>query len=200
MLQLKIDIQGGNGPIVDWRDGYAAKITGAAAGAVRNLVRTNLEARPGRQYWKEAAQHIETKITADTSAEVSVNYRGVALHFYGTEGLPGGVLKATGRPSAFTGKPTKMLLLPFKDSPLRLRRVALYEVGIEPDKVFVLKKNGRALLMANTGEGEPVGLGMLKASVTMAPDPTVLPAEEKMQTAAADAAQKTLEILRLFDR
>lgn len=192
MLHLQIEVEGGALPF-EWKAMHNRLVSGSAAGEVQKLTAAHLNARPSRQYWQEAAMHVETAVEGGATV-VSVNHRGAALHFYGTAGLPGGELRATGRTSLVTGKPTKRLLIPTDDSPLRKGRVELYELGVAPEDMSVHRKGERAWLFADIG-GEEVLLGSLVAAVRMEPDPTVLPPDSTLAAAAERGAQKALQIL-----
>lgn len=184
MLNFRIAVSGG--ARIEWRGRiYENLIAGSAAGELRKTVSAHLDARGGQSYWKEAAKRVETASTQDGAA-VSINHRGVRLHYYG------GTVYPTGRPSAVTGKPTKRLLIPTEESPLRKRRVALYELGLDKKAVHV--EGGK--LIADMG-GVPVVLGLLARKAEHPADPTVLPGEADMAAALHTGASKALKRLNL---
>lgn len=186
MLEIRIDVSGGKLPEI----GTAAQLRrmrGAAAGNVRQLVHDHLAARPGRSYWKEAAEATEVEEQGGELV-VSVNHVGVGLHYHG------GKVKPTGRISSVTGKPVKRLLVPFEDSPLRVQKAELYELGIPPQDMFVLRGKRHAVLAARRGQGEPLYLGVLLASVEISEDKTVLPDDAALLDAARAGAEKVLDL------
>lgn len=185
MLNFKITVTGGGTPC-KWRAGLHEKIvTGSAAGELQKLMAAHLDARGGRSYWHEAAKHVETSAN-EAGAVVSINHRGVRLHFYG------GTVKPTGRISNVTGKPIKRLLIPGENSPLRKANVELYELGLDRDAVRI--EEGK--LMADIG-GVPVELGVLAKKAEHDPDPTVLPKPEQMAEALHTGAAKALQRLNI---
>lgn len=192
MLHLKISISAAKLPL-QWGEREQAGVERSAANRVRALTKQHLEAKGGRSYWSDAANATEVK-QVDGQLLVSVNHIGVRLHYYGTAGLPGGVLRATGRVSAATGKPTKRLLIPNEESPLRRAGVKLYELGLAEQDVSVHRKNGRAWLFGRMG-GQEVLLGQLVESVHMDADPTTLPPDSALSDAAAEGALAKLKQL-----
>ena len=185
MLNFKITIEGGDTPL-KWRAGiYEKLVAGSAAGELKKVVAANLDKRKGRNYWHEAAKHVETSAT-QSGSEVSINHRGVRLHLYG------GTVRPSGRTSAVTGKPIKKLLIPTDDSPLRKRGVALYELGLARDAVH---REGSKLI-ADMG-GVPVVLGLLADKAEHKPDPSVLPGASEMNDALMRGASKAINKLEL---
>lgn len=115
-------------------------------------------------------------------AEVAIFQKGVRLHW------KGGTVRPTGRTSEATGKPTKSLLIPFADSPLRKRRVTLAELHLPADSIHVLKsRNGCPILAATKSlktRTNLVWLGKLVKAASFRPRPEVLPAAEALQRSA----------------
>lgn len=185
MLQFKLTVSGGGTPCA-WRKGaHDREVNEAAANHLRKLLKQHLEARGGRKYWKDAAESVETEIS-DAGAVVSINHRGVRLHFYG------GIVKPTGRISNVTGKPIKRLLIPGANSPLRKARAELYELGINRQSVHI----AGGALMADIG-GVPVMLGVLARQSVHEPDPTVLPSDDRLRDELRAAARDVLDKLNL---
>lgn len=188
MLEIHIKVTGGELPDIGSAE-VQRRLRGAAAGHVRKLLHDHLAARPGRSYWKEAAEATEVEASGGQYT-VAVHQRGVALHYYG------GTVKPTGRISSVTGKPIKRLLIPFDDSPLRKQKAELSELGIDPGDMFVLKKPARAILAAKQGSGVLM-LGVLKTQQKFDADKTVLPTEEAMRQAGAEGANEAMNLLNL---
>ncbi len=169
-----------------WKPGiYDRVISGSGADELCRTIAEHLEAKPGRKYWKDAANATEAATDANGTT-VSINQRGVRLHFYG------GTVRPSGRISNVTGKPIKRLLIPTEDSPLRKTRSELYELGLDPESVHVA--GGR--LIADMG-GVPVVLGLLARQTVHEPDPSVLPTTAEMEQALHDGAAKSLRLLNL---
>jgi len=127
---------------------------------------------------------------------VTVSHTGVRLH------LLGGTVRATGRISPVTGRPTKSLLVPGPDSPLRKRRITLAEAGIPQEEIMVLYSvKSRMPYLARVQERKRMykgwkqkitPLGLLLKSVTHDPDRTVLPSDAELTDAVKTSAVDTL--------
>lgn len=138
-----------------------------------------------RRYWKDARNSTKVEMRGDSCA-VSVNHKGVRLHWQGGEVRP------TGRPSEATGRPTRRLLIPFAESPLRKRRETLAETmsrGAMADyRVVVIGgKNGSALLAAvrqRKKKTDIVWLGRLVHRARFHPRPEVIPPGETLRREA----------------
>lgn len=172
------------------------------AHAVAGVVRDHLydlnsrRHRPGGpitpQFYADAAKSVSV-----TDSTVSITKLGLAQRWLG------GTIRAGSGTSSATGLATKYLAIP--------ARAEAY--GHPPsdfhDLLFVPRKNGGAMLIqalqtlvawGKTGprsRGERGGLVMywLKTEVTQAPDPTVMPTEEEMISAAAEAINDYLNNL-----
>lgn len=156
---------------------------------------TQLAARSGsRRYWYGADALTQVAGEEEGRAVVVVRQRGVHLHW------KGGDVRPTGRLSEVTGKPTKSLLIPFPDSPLRQRGISLAELGVPQESIHVIKsKKGCPILVAGIekktrlrADGATprqartnlIWLGKLVKSAHFEPRPEVLPSENELQRAA----------------
>lgn len=148
-----------------------------------------------RNYWAGAAEGTESHMDGRT-ARVTVSHTGVRLH------LEGGTVRPTGRISPATGKPTRSLLVPGPDSPLRKRRITLAEAGIPQEEIMVLYSVRSHLpYLARVQERKRMHkgwkqkvtpLGLLLKSVTHDPDRTVLPTDAELTATVKESAVDTL--------
>lgn len=148
-----------------------------------------------RNYWAAAAEATESHMEGRT-ARVTVSHTGVRLH------LLGGTVRPTGRISPVTGRPTKSLLVPGPDSPLRKRRITLAEAGIPEEEIMVLYSTKSHLpYLARVQERKRMykgqkqkvtPLGLLLKSVTHDPDRTVLPSDQELTDTVKTSAVDTL--------
>lgn len=173
-----------------------------AARGVRVVVRRNFRklasASGSRSFWRKAAgaTDVEPMPGAEGAqrgmAAVVVRQKGVRLHWLG------GDVRATGQRSEVTGKPTKALLIPFEDSPLRKRRKTLKELNYPAEQLHVIKsKSGCPLLVAEDRKKKRtnlIWLGKLVQKAHFEPRPEVLPTVEEMNQEAASAARKSVNV------
>lgn len=148
-----------------------------------------------RNYWAGAAEATESHMDGRT-ARVTVSHTGVRLH------LLGGTVRPTGRISPVTGRPTKSLLVPGPDSPLRKRRITLAEAAIPEDEIMVLYSTKSHLpYLARVQERKRMykgqrqkvtPLGLLLKSVKHDPDRTVLPSDQELTATVKESAVDTL--------
>jgi len=120
----------------------------------------------------------------------------------GAQHLLGGTVRATGRISPVTGRPTKSLLVPGPESPLRKRRITLAEAGIPQEEIMVLYSvKSRMPYLARVQERKRMykgwkqkitPLGLLLKSVTHDPDRTVLPSDQELTDTVKSSAVDTL--------
>lgn len=156
---------------------------------------TQLAAKSGsRRFWHGADALTRVAAEEDGRAIVVVSQRGVRLHW------KGGDVGPTGRPSAVTGKPTKSLLIPFPDSPLRKRGISLAELGVPKESMHVIKsKKGCPILVAGIEKKRHtnlIWLGKLVKRAHFEARPEVLPSEDELQRAALTGGiSKIQEIL-----
>ncbi len=185
-------------PLPQFSAEESAEIRGSAAAVVCGVVKQNftqLAAKSGsRRFWHGADVLTRVAAEEDGRAIVVVSQRGVHLHW------KGGDVRPTGRPSAVTGKPTKSLLIPFPDSPLRQRGISLAELGVPKESIHVIKsKKGCPILVAGIEKKTRtnlIWLGKLVKSAHFEPRPEVLPSENELQRAALTGGiSKIQEIL-----
>lgn len=147
---------------------------------------TDLAAKSNsRRYWKDARNSTKVEMRGD-SCSVSVNHKGVRLHWLGGEVRP------TGKPSESTGRPTRRLLIPFAESPLRKRRETLAETmgssGMKEYRVVVIKGDGRCPLLAavrpRKKKTDIIWLGRLVHRARFHPRPEVIPPGETLRREA----------------
>lgn len=146
--------------------------------------------RPGQRlnFWLAAAEAV-TRETDGGDALIRVPQAGVAQRFYGGDILP------SGRTSPVTGRPVRRLALGIPGTPGEGHIPADF-----PDLFLILKKGSRkggdkggAFLARKRGDGVQ-RLFTLLARVRQRPDPAVLPTEDELSAAAAEA------ILELHDK
>ena len=159
------------------------------------------DATHSRHWWQEARSSIAKPKLEGNKAVIEIGQRGVRLQWLGSDKALGGPLRASGRTSRVTGRPTKSLLIPFDDSPLRKRRVGLAEMKIPNEEIVVLpSKNGKAPVMYWVRERKRKSkdgymhditpLGVLLRSVTIRPKPEVMPTQGELAATAQAAAAK----------
>lgn len=168
---------------------------GAAVVVRRNFLRLS-SGSGSRHFWHRAAGSVSVPDEVQgTTAAVVVRARGVRLHWRG------GTVHPTGQASAVTGRPTRSLLIPFADSPMRKRGATLAEAlhndGLTPDNVHVIKsKGGCPILVAAKAmkrKTNLIWLGKLVKQATHKPRPEVMPAPQDMAAAAVAAARSSLK-------
>lgn len=173
-MRLTVNIQNGVDP-VDY-----PRLRDAAVRGVRNLVVAHLLARQGTArhrpgmpqsgYWGDAANATTVEMHGGGGV-VTVSKEGVALHFYGGVVRPG------------PGK--KALAFPVHPAAAGMR-AAEYDPRREKLE-FVPGAGGRAPTLRDAESGEVYYV--LIASKTFRPDPSVLPAESEMTSAAVAAME-----------
>lgn len=172
------------------------------AGGVETLVRKHLLERDGAKspntgFYGKAARSVESSAT-DERGEVRIPHRGMALRYYGSGGLPGGVVRPT---------EMKNLALPTANVPVRggerMRPGEFEDLAWLPAKktarpnvtgylvegIRLDKQNERRIAPKPDGKL----MFVLMAETKHNPDATVLPAEEEMHGAARMAAEDFLE-------
>ncbi len=141
----------------------------------------------GKRYWEAAVRSVSVpEMRESRRAEVVITQKGVRLHW------KGGTVRATGRVSAVTGRPTKRLLIPFADSPLRKKGVTLAELKLPPEEVHVItSRNGCPLLVHGKRlktRTNLTWLGKLVPQAEFEPRAEVLPPEEHLRRAVVRGA------------
>ena len=177
-------------------------ITAEAAEALMDRIREQLLRRTSsRNYWMHAADSVSAAPQSDSHITISIPHIGVGLIWKGGEVHP------TGRPSEVTGRPIRRLLIPFKDSPLRMRDISLFEyIRATPGanvRAFKSKKGSMLLADQPKGPKGPKGrsaqkmtlLGLLTERVTINPHPDVLPTQAELDETAEGAARSVLTAL-----
>ena len=197
MLKLQVKLMGhARIPTLSAEDEGALRKSGAnrVAGSVRQHLLELKAATGSRKWWGKAARSVQVAPEEEEGrAVVAINHRGVHLHW------KGGDVRATGRPSEVTGKPTKSLLIPFPDSPLRQRGISLAELGVPQESIHVIKsKKGCPILVAGIEKKTRtnlIWLGKLVKSAHFEPRPEVLPSEEALHAEAVEGARQALSAI-----
>lgn len=166
-----------------------------ASSAIRKNFRRIMERTGSRYFWQGAADSTEVdKQTEGSTAYVVVRQKGVRLHW------KGGTVRPTGKPSAVTGKPTKSLLIPFADSPLRKKGVTLAELKLPEEEMHVItSRNGCPLLVHGKRLKTRTNLTWLGKLVPQAhfdARPDVLPNAKELKSAAILGAEEAIMILK----
>lgn len=197
MMKLQVKLMGhARIPTLSAEEEVALRKSGAnrVAGSVRQHLLELKAATGSRKWWGKAARQVQVAPEEeDGRAVVAINHRGVHLHW------KGGDVRPTGRPSKVTGKPTKSLLIPFPDSPLRQRGISLAELGVPKESIHVIKsKKGCPILVAGEERKRRtnlIWLGKLVKSVHFEPRPEVLPSEEALHAEAVEGARQALRAI-----
>lgn len=197
MMKLQVKLMGSARiPTLSAEDEGALRKSGAnrVAGSVRQHLLELKAATGSRKWWGKAARSVQVAPEEeDGRAVVAINHRGVHLHW------KGGDVRPTGRPSEVTGKPTKSLLIPFPDSPLRQRGISLAELGVPKESIHVIKsKKGCPILVAGIEKKTRtnlIWLGKLVKSAHFDPRPEVLPSEEALHAEAVEGARQALSAI-----
>lgn len=163
-----------------------------AATVVRKNFRRLKELTGSKYFWHGAASSTQVaEQTEGSTAYVVVRQKGVRLHW------KGGTVRPTGKPSEVTGKPTKALLIPFDDSPLKKRRVSLHELHYAEENIHVFKSHsGCPILVAAEHmkrKTKLIWLGKLVKAAHFDARPDVMPTPEAMLAAAADAGRTAIK-------
>lgn len=197
MIKLQVKLMGSARiPTLSAEDEGALRKSGAnrVAGSVRQHLLELKAATGSRKWWGKAARSVQVAPEEEEGrAVVAINHRGVHLHW------KGGDVRPTGRPSEVTGKPTKSLLIPFPDSPLRQRGISLAELGVPKESIHVIKsKKGCPILVAGIEKKTRtnlIWLGKLVTSAHFEPRPEVLPSEEALHAEAVEGARQALRAI-----
>lgn len=200
MIKLKIESKLLRALPAGLREAELGSVRKSAGGHVRKAVQKNfleLAGKTGSRKWwgKAARQTVLVQREEDGLAVVEVRQVGVRLHW------KGGTVRATGRVSAVTGRPTKRLLIPFADSPLRKRDVTLAELKLPEEEMHVItSRNGCPLLVHGKRLKTRTNLTFLGKLVPQAefePRAEVLPHEDVLQQAMrVGALAEMKEILK----
>ena len=117
---------------------------------------------PSTGYWKDVIETMDSEIVGDT-VRLDLSQRGIALHFFGSAGLPGGKVVPKGI-SEITGKPITRLTIPAIPAAhgKSVAEIPGLKFG-QWDKGFGLGKDGTLFFW-------------LARSVTISADPAIIPA------------------------
>lgn len=166
----------------------------------------NVVGGPRTHFFLKAMKSVTNPEAEGVGASFAVTSVGFALLYYGSGGLPGGVVKPGKSISSFSGKLTRFLAIP---------TAATYgktpaEVSDEQDIAFRGGPNGGALVQAlataathgpKKGQrvNRPIPGGMvlfwLVTEANIPPHPDFLPSPRALAGAAADAAESYLAFL-----
>ena len=166
-------------------------INATVATATRALVQDNLRVNyvpkpnwlgaPSTGFWKDAADGV-TAESEGTATTVRIRSKGARLRYYG------GVVRPTGRISEVTGRPIKFLAYPIN--------AAVY--GKTPAEVsYKLYPKGGALyamLGDRRSESDP-RMFRLARKTTHKPDPGILPGEQAVLNANAEALAEAIDAI-----
>ncbi len=110
----------------------------------------------------------------------------------------GGTVRPTGRISDVTGKPTRSLLIPFDDSPLRKTRQTLKEWAGTKQIRVIKSRNGCPILIATEEKKTRTNITWLGKLVKQAhhkPRPEVMPDSDTLSAALAQGAKQSVKHL-----
>lgn len=197
MIKLQVKLMGAaRVPTLSAEDEGALRRSGAnrVAGSVRRHLLELKAATGSRKWWGKAARSVQVAPEEEEGrAVVAINHRGVRLQW------KGGEVRPTGRPSEVTGKPTKSLLIPFADSPLRKRGISLAELRVPKESIHVIRsKKGCPILVAGIEKKRRtnlIWLGKLVKSAHFDARPEVLPSEEALHAEAEEGARQALRAI-----
>lgn len=166
----------------------------SVAASIRKNFRALATKSKSRHFWRGALDSTEVGKTATNGvATITVSQVGVRLHW------KGGTVRPTGRISDVTGKPTRALLIPFDDSPLRKRRQSLKELGYSSEQIHVLKsKKGTPILVAAQEQKKKtklIWLGKLVKQAHHEPRPEVMPDNKTLSAALQKGAVQSVKHL-----
>lgn len=150
-----------------------------AAESIRDDVQRHLMALPGESYYKQAAESVQAKPT-ESGAVVGVYQRGMALRYYGSSGLPGGVVrsKKVGGLLAIPAHKALSGTYPSELPGLIFRRVKKDWPHL---RGLLVKKDTGALMYRLVDETKHQA------------DPSILPSDERMQQAGMAALMKYIK-------
>ena len=179
------------------------------AGVALSLLIQKTLRQQGKDYYDAAADATSMEETAE-GVSVSIAWRGIGLHWLGTQDYLGGPLRPTGRISEITGKPIQNLAIPTRNAPRGHGGTrSIYSAGFRKDDLqFIPSKNGgrngnvTGVLILKTAQsstgkkaarklfrkGARTGdvLYVLCREVTIPPTPGILPTLDRMAQRAAE--------------
>lgn len=174
--------------------GVAVGAATEAASAIRKNFRRITERTGSKYFWQGAADSTQVaEQTEGSTAYVVVRQKGVRLHW------KGGTVRPTGKPSEVTGKPTKALLIPFDDSPLKKKRIPLHELHVPQEDIHVFKSaSGCPILVAAEKmkkKTKLIWLGKLVKAAHFDARPDVMPNEQELKSAAVLGAGEAINAI-----
>lgn len=179
------------------------------AGVALSLLIQKTLRQQGNDYYDGAADATSMEETSD-GVSVSIAWRGIGIHWVGTQSYLGGPLRPTGRTSEVTGNPIRNLAIPTKNAPRGHGEArSIYSAGFRKDDLeFIPSKGGgrsgnvTGVLILNTAQsstgkkaarklfkkGMRTGavLYVLCREVTIPPTPGILPTMDQMAKHAAE--------------
>lgn len=165
----------------------------SVAAAIRKNFRVLATKSKSRHYWRGALDSTEVGKTATNGvATITVSHIGVRLHW------KGGTVRPTGRISEVTGKPTRSLLIPFDDSPLRKTRQTLKEWSGTKQIRVIKSRNGCPILIATEEKKTRTNITWLGKLVKQAhhePRPEVMPDNKTLSAALQKGAVQSVKHL-----
>lgn len=180
----------------------------AAGRSLVKAVKDNFVGLGGRYFWGTAARRTTLAKADAESAEITIAQRGVHLQWQG------GTVRPTGNTSEVTGKPTKNLLIPVGNSPLKGKKtpLTLGDLSLPKESVHVVTaKNGKKYLIADPPSQKlrrgkrgaarnknGVMLGALVKQATIPAHPNVLPDAEERRRTMVYGARQALEAVKWF--
>lgn len=173
-----------------------SEVAAGSANEVRSAMERNfaklVTKTKSRFFWREASDSISMGKVANGVATITVSHVGVRLHW------KGGTVRPTGRISAVTGKPTRSLLIPFDDSPLRKTRQTLKEWAGTKQIRVIKSRNGCPILIATEEKKTRTNITWLGKLVKQAhhkPRPEVMPDSDTLSAALYTGAKEAVEHL-----
>lgn len=148
-----------------------------------------------RHYWRRAHDLTQVRQERGKTAVV-IAAKGVRLHYHG------GTVRPSGRPSEVTGRPTRSLFIPLKNSPSAkrgetlaetLKKMPGYEVRVVP--ALSPGRGCPCLVAVKKGKRQDkyVWLGRLVKQTRHKPDKTVLPEPAVMRKSAMMAVWERMK-------
>lgn len=201
MIALGVEVQGLAAALAEvdaLQDAAGRQELRAAVGvAVKTAVRGHIAGHYGgranklggtsTQFYARMADSVISEVTS-TGAEVKIPFVGAALHYYGSAGLPGGVIRPSGRVSTVTGKPIQFLTIP-KHPAAHGKRASDFRA------LYSVPGGLRLQQGATRSDADPLYF-IFARQATIKADPGLLPEMALMQEAAADAVADTMDDVR----
>jgi hypothetical protein len=201
MLNVAVTVQNHEAALQGIREAERApkraELRAAVAVAARETVRGHIIAKKGSyqnklggtstQFYARMADAVVGMATAD-GAEVTNPFPGAALHYYGSAGLPGGVVRPSGRMSAVTGKPIQFLTIA-KHPAAHGKRASDFRA------LYAVPGGLRLMQGAARSDSDPLYF-IFARSATIKADPSLLPEQAVIEAAVKEAIEDTIEDMR----